>query len=314
MNAKKTSGYGNLQMGHQLWASPVTGYRRRGTRLNDFQEALGDKINITAIYEPLLSCSSLDPAAHVQEELVRRDFDIVGVRDSGTGVLLGLARRSSLTSGLVSECVEEISPEEIIDTQCSVRGVLKLFATKSYVFVKQDDDIGHIVTRADLNKPIVRAYLFGLISLLEIHLSFWVSELYPDESWVEILRHTRLRKARDNQTYFQSIGHGRSLIECLQFCDKREIIVKHSSFHLDLGFKSRKETNYFLEKAEVLRNHLAHSQYDLTSGSSWEIQIDLLRRVDSMLSLSDELVEKNCADKADAFMSMLWCDQRETPP
>lgn len=40
-----------------------------------------------------------------------------------------------------------------------------------------------IVTFADLNKPPVRVYLFGLVSLLEVHLRFWIRTAYSDGSW-----------------------------------------------------------------------------------------------------------------------------------
>jgi hypothetical protein len=43
-------------MGYQLWTSPTTGYRRKGTRLADLRALLGDGITVTAVLEPLQSC------------------------------------------------------------------------------------------------------------------------------------------------------------------------------------------------------------------------------------------------------------------
>ncbi|WP_454695097.1 hypothetical protein [Achromobacter aegrifaciens] len=296
-----------LQMGYQLWTSPITGYRRRGTRLKDYHDELGEKISVTAIYEPLQSCSRFAASVEIRAELVKRDFDIVGVRENEFGLLLGFARQSCLESGVVGDHTENIPVEALVGAENSVRSLLDVFLTKSYAFVEQDGNVDHIVARADLNKPIVRAFFFGLISLLEIHLSFWVNELYPDESWVNVLKKERLRKAIEHRERIQQAGLNPSLLECLQFCDKRDLVVNDATFFSKLGFGSKKEAKRILEKAEALRNHLAHSQYDLTSGSSWEEQIEILQKIDSTVSLSDELVEKSCAERAESFMSMLWC-------
>ena len=48
---------------------------------------------------------------------------------------------------------------------------------KEFIYVLKGGSIEGIVTRADINKPIVRIYLFGLISLCELHLNYWINEL-----------------------------------------------------------------------------------------------------------------------------------------
>jgi hypothetical protein len=43
-------------MGFQLWTSPVTGYRRAGTRLRELRHLFEDGITARAILEPLQCC------------------------------------------------------------------------------------------------------------------------------------------------------------------------------------------------------------------------------------------------------------------
>jgi hypothetical protein len=56
--------------------------------------------------------------------------------------------------------------------------LLTILKVKGFVFVISEDNIRGIVTRADINKPVVRIYLFGNISLFELHLNYWIRMLY----------------------------------------------------------------------------------------------------------------------------------------
>lgn len=52
------------------------------------------------------------------------------------------------------------------------------------------------------------------------------------------------------------------------------------------------------EKAEHLRNSLAHSQYDLTMGESWDVLIDVVQTIETTIMRSDDLVEAYAKDVA----------------
>jgi hypothetical protein len=58
-------------MGYELWTSPITGYRRHGTRLQDLNASLGHKILASAIAEPLKSCPAWALASEIAP-LLRR--------------------------------------------------------------------------------------------------------------------------------------------------------------------------------------------------------------------------------------------------
>ena len=66
-------------MGYQLWTSPITGYRRRGTRLAELHAVLGSQITARVIFEPLQSCPANAPAWEMFRALGQRDFDVAGV-------------------------------------------------------------------------------------------------------------------------------------------------------------------------------------------------------------------------------------------
>jgi len=61
-----------------------------------------------------------------------------------------------------------------------LREVIRVLSDHEHVFVVVRRGVSGIVTRADLRKPPVRLLLFGLVSLLEMHLSYWTRELFPN--------------------------------------------------------------------------------------------------------------------------------------
>jgi hypothetical protein len=62
------------------------------------------------------------------------------------------------------------------------------------VYVVLRRGVSGIITRADLRKPPVRLLIFGLVSLLDMHLSYWTGELFPKDSWREQITKARQTK------------------------------------------------------------------------------------------------------------------------
>src|SRR5690606_29044313 len=123
-----------------------------------------------------------------------------------------------------------------------------------------------IITRADLNKPPVRVYLFGLISLLEMHMAHWIRVEYGNESWRDRLTAARLESAVMLQEERKKRNEEIDLVECLQFCDKRDLVIAHDDLRRRLGLGAKSEGRRLLKRAERLRDLLAHSQRDLVQG------------------------------------------------
>ncbi len=92
-------------MGYQLWLSPITGYRRRGTRLSEFRSLLGLGITAHAILEPLQSCPGDASAQEMERILRRRDFDVAGVQTHPDEPVIGFVERESLRKGTVKVCI-----------------------------------------------------------------------------------------------------------------------------------------------------------------------------------------------------------------
>ena len=293
-------------MGYQLWTSPTTGYRRKGTRLADLRALLGDGITVTAVLEPLQSCPADAEAVEISRVLSDRSFDVAGVQVASEKPVIGFVRRDALVSGTVREHVQPLTADVLISNSTPLRDLLARLADRESIFVLVGPAVSGIVTRADLNKPAVRVYMFGLISLLEMHLGFWLRRDYPGNAWIERLAARRIRKARALQDLRRIRNQDTDLLDCLQLCDKRDLLLACDGRRESLGLGPPNEAKALLISAEDLRNLLAHSEQDLAQGSSWDTIIRLIQRVEVLVQNSDDLVENAAKEAAGDYRDALW--------
>jgi hypothetical protein len=127
-----------------------------------------------------------------------------------------------------------------------------------------------------------------------MHLTYWVKDAYPkNDDWKEKVSAPRRLKAEKLLADRQSRNQQTDLVDCLQFCDKRDLILAHENVRNSLGLNDKDTAKDRLVEAEKLRDLLAHSQQDLTDGSSWGGVIEVVEWVETVVHRSDELVEKN---------------------
>ena len=293
-------------MSHQLWTSPITGCRRKGTRLSELRALLGSFITAHAILEPLQSCPADASAAEMASILHNKGFDVAGVRDQEDGPLVGYAAREALRDGVVRDHLRPITAEHLVSDTTPLAGLMSVFNNRQHVFVLIGPEVRGIVTTADLNKPPVRVYLFGLISLLDMHLGFWVRATYGEDSWQQTIKPARLEAARKVQADRRSRNQEMDLLDCLQFCDKRDLVLARDELRDRLGVGQKDSAERLLKRSEDLRNLLAHSQQDLAQGSSWRELIDLVEWVEMVVHTSDDCVEEEARRSAQRGEDKLW--------
>jgi hypothetical protein len=97
-----------------------------------------------------------------------------------------------------------------------------------------------------------------------------------------------------------------SAFECLQFCDKRDLLVRIDERRESLNLGSKTRAVQLLKDAEELRNSLAHSQLELASGTSWSAVIDLVLSIEELLRRSDDLVQAEAARTSGSAGADLW--------
>ncbi|MEW6518664.1 MAG: Swt1 family HEPN domain-containing protein [Thermodesulfobacteriota bacterium] len=215
--------------------------------------------------EPLASFDAETEALKVRAFLFEQDYDLAGIRLDG--LIRGYARREALTSG---RCGDHLVPfcadSELVGQSASFVEVVRALAVKHQCFVTVLDQAVAIITLEDLEKPPMRMFLFGLITITEMVMTDILRGKYADGSWQQLLSASRLAKARDLQVERQRRGQRVDLIDCLQFGDKGGILSHDKAFRESLEFKSRREVREAVKELEMLRNNLAHTQAIIPQG------------------------------------------------
>lgn len=294
-------------MGYQLWTSPDTGHRRRGTRLIDLHAALGAQITAGTIFEYLQSCPADAQADEMYRLLKARDFDLAGVRNEENGPVIAFVTTESLRGGSVRKHLQPLTDDDWVQDTLPLTKLMERLKNRQFVFVRAKSDAIGIIRGADLNKPPIRVFLFGLVSLLEMHMSYWLRVEYPNDSWRKSLKPDRVKAAKKVQANRRQRNQDLELVECLQFCDKRDLVLDRKDVCSEIGIDSIKRANARLKKVEHLRNTLAHSQYDLVRGTTWKELIELVQWIETVIHKSDAIVEKQALQSAHrAGVAALW--------
>jgi len=273
-------------MGYQLWLSSKTGKRRKGTSFNELQSLFIDNITTKHIYEPLLSCKLDEEACHVKHGLNQKEFDSAGVIDSDNTVV-GYVLREDLENGVISEYIKPIEPERLVADSTPIAELLNLLSDLEYIYVLDRSRIEGIVTRADINKPIVRIYLFGIISLFELHLNYWINKNYTEDDWKDIINPERLKDAQKIFEERKGNNDELSLLECIQIADKKVILKKTESFRKDFSF-SKGKVEKLIKDGEKIRNELAHSQNSIIANLEWKRFVETINEIELFLVKSEE--------------------------
>jgi hypothetical protein len=208
--------------------------------------------------EPLASLDENQPVALGAELMRTRNLNVLGVRR--TGLVAGWVGASDLTEGTLGECAREFREEEALDESASLDVVLGALAAAEQVFIEWRGEVAAVITPRDLQKPPLRMWLFGAITVLDANLTWAIEELYPGDSWQSQITPGRFSRAVELQAERQRRGSACALLDCLQVKDKADILVSDGASLAALGLSSRREAERFTSDIEKLRNHLAHAQ------------------------------------------------------
>ncbi len=200
----------------------------------------------------------------------------------------------------------DIAIGNLIADATSLAKVFSILGGREYSFVVVDANVAGIITRADLNKPPVRIYLFGLVSLLEMHLVFWIRKEFGDEAWKQHLTESRIEQALKVYEQRKQKHQELNVCECLQICDKADVVMTHDGLRDLFGINSKNEGRKLFGRAQSLRDLLAHGQANLVEGTTWEDLTKTVAWIERALKTSDNEVEK-LANKDNAnYVEKFW--------
>lgn len=236
-------------------------------------------ITVRFIAEPLRSFDVNSEASKIKSFMEQRDYDVIGIRRNG--LMIGYIAKEELLDGAVIADIRHFDPTELVNDTTNLVEVFRMLRTRPQVYVIYLNEVCGIVTKGDLQKAPVRMWLFGLVSFLEMQLLRVIRGCYPNESWSVYLKDSRLEKARKRFDERKAKNEQIDLADCLQFCDKRDILKSSDKIKTLAGIESPGQVEDFLKKAEDLRNNLAHAQ-DIISGL-WPEVAETIEWIKSLL-------------------------------
>jgi hypothetical protein len=138
-----------------------------------------------------------------------------------------------------------------------------------------------VICRADIEKPVVRMWLFGMIILIEMTVVEVIRNHMPDGSWQRFVSEGRMEKAKHLLEERRRRNLGGDLLDCLQFSDKLQLAMLELSTPKEMGFSSVSAAKKVIREMESLRNNLAHGQ-DITT-RDWPQIARMTRRLHMLL-------------------------------
>ncbi len=240
----------------------------------------GENFTAQDIAEPLRSFD-----LESRPESLIKTFDqtlsgVFGVRDRGQ--VTGYVRRDDLIddAGGVGSVSRAFARGQVLTAKASLNDVVQVLTRYEFCFVSIMDGVAGVINRKDMEKPVVRMWLFGIVTMMEMNVSEFIRIRLADR-WQAFCSQARLKKARELQTERLRLGQQVDLLDCLQLTDKAKIFIAAAGDIDQLGFTSKGEADKFARELEMLRNHLAHGQ--LIADSNWPQIVGLSRRLEDII-------------------------------
>jgi hypothetical protein len=239
-----------------------------------------DAFEALDVAEPLCSLEADAPVEEGRALMDARGFDRLGVRVGGA--VRGYVERKDLDRGRLRDHLRPFQPDDLVADSASLQEVIRSLAVNERCFVTVRGEAAAIVTLQDLERPPVRMFLFGMVTVLEMVLTRAVEEGYEGEGWRAFVAPGRLARAEALQAERARRGRPARLLDCLQFSDKGQLAFRLPAVRERAGLElSGKELKRALKELEELRNHLAHAQEIVPA--SWERIARFTQNLDVLL-------------------------------
>ncbi len=246
---------------------------------SQFRRMFSEIFTARDIAEPLPSFDYEQSATDVRAALEDQQKEVASIRIMGT--VKGFVLRQELEGG--GHCggaIRYFKVDQVVNGGSSLTNVVHVLTRHDFCFVTLLGEVVGVIQRDDMNKPMVRMWLFGIITLIEMSLTRMLGEYFPGDSWEAELSQGRLAKAQAFRQERLRRNQHCSLADCLQLSDKGYILIGHPPALSGLGFDSRRSARRAIRDLESLRNNLAHAQDIATH--DWAQIARLSQRVQEM--------------------------------
>lgn len=229
-----------------------------GFEQQSFRRMFFETFSVHDIARPLLSFDDQTSCQIVLEALENRGFDVAIVTQSGE--YAGYVRRDELKDGICQKAMRVLSAGQMIEANAPISEAVNVLTLYDIGFVTLFDEIGAVISREDMNKPAAKMWLFGIITMMEAEITDLIGKSFDEEEWIAFITPARAEKARMLLLERKRLKQSATLLDCLQFSDKGQIVFEIEGFLQSVGYATKSAAKRSLRDLESLRNNLAHSQ------------------------------------------------------
>jgi len=268
--------------------------------LDDLNEIISKDFKLKHIAEKLYCMDSFEMIENVRQEMDNRNFDAIGVCENGQ--ICGYFEKSELTENKRPLGDYKKNIESVLCDNIPLNEALEKLQHDERIFVKDDKGTYSIITRGDLQKLPIRMWLFALISLLEMHLTYIIINQYPKDSWNDYLKdkkgknYIELEQARKLFEKRKKSNTELNLIDCLSLFGKYRVLYRAKKTEKLLKVKG-KEFNNNMRVFNKLRNNLAHSYDDIFHVGTKRLETkklaDLIKWAKKIIKTSECFIKAN---------------------
>ena len=250
------------------------------TKQESIRRVLTSGFTVRDLAEPLVSFDSGTPAAEAVQLMTDLEYDVVGVREQGQ--IVGFVELEKIGNGICGEQATRFEPTDVIDDGSGLADLVTRLTEQPRQFVSLLGGIYGIATRHDLEKAPMRMWLFGMVTIIEQRLVRVIELRHADGNWKRHLSPARVTKAEELLVERKRRGIPGKILDCLQFSDKGQILIRDADTRASMGFESRRAAERILKNIEALRNNLAHSQ-DIVH-CDWETVVMLAGNLERVIT------------------------------
>jgi hypothetical protein len=222
------------------------------------------------------------PSREAARVLSRENTVVAGVLQGN--LLTGYVRLDDLKQGRCSDSTIPFREEQMLDAQAALPDVIEVLTRHEYGFIRAQERVGAVLSRPDIQKPIARMWLFGMITVLELYFANRIKSLWPKQTWKHLLSPHRLRQAESVHAERIRLGQQSELEDCLQLLDKAEVLLQNPGQLQEMGFETRGSVKQVMKDIQSLRNNLAHAQDIVVH--DWPQIVRLARRLERLVEES----------------------------
>lgn len=240
--------------------------------------------------EPLVVVPSSTPTNEAVQMMRAQGFDILAVRQTATGTADSWVAAADLNEDVALwKQLKPLLAKEAVERSMPLHGLLNLLYERTHVFVLDGDNVGFILTRADLAKPAVSILVLSYLLAVEQDLirlsvarlgSEWFSRLPADPQKEAMKIYTKRRKNN------AELG----LEDCLYFDHVMALTAQAPGLISDLG-TTKTQFQALRAKMAPLRNELAHGGSILDGRGTAVEALETVARIRQLVDRAAELVD-----------------------